>query len=111
MQNFFIEDFFQLPPVSLTLSCEYLREFLKNRIIRGLGELIHVEKLKSKISWNCPFKGTPLGCSVHICYHFLNGGKCERFAFHFEPKKTCVFLLFRMEAKLKKYEATRHEMR
>jgi len=24
-------------------------------IIRGLGELIHVENLKSKISWRCPF--------------------------------------------------------
>jgi hypothetical protein len=26
-----------------------------NHIIRGLGKLIHVEKLKSKISWHCPF--------------------------------------------------------
>ncbi len=27
-----------------------------NGVIRGLGKLIHVESLKSKISWHCPFK-------------------------------------------------------
>jgi hypothetical protein len=49
--------------IRCTLSCEYLREFSKkfetpalNGIIRGFGELIFVENLKSKISWHCPFK-------------------------------------------------------
>jgi hypothetical protein len=58
--------------VSLTLvvSCEYHRKFLKKTrncpygIVRGLGELIHVENLKSKISWQCPFKF--LSSNFHI---------------------------------------------
>jgi hypothetical protein len=35
---------------------EKIRNPGPNGIIRGFGELIHVENLKSKISWHCPFK-------------------------------------------------------
>ena len=51
-----IEDFLHLPPVSLTLSCEYLREFSKTFettlvVYSGAwGKLIHEKNQKSKIS-------------------------------------------------------------
>ncbi len=66
-----------LPPVSLipaaicrrccwhwwcTLTCEYLREFLKKfemilMLLSGAwGKVIHEKNLKQKISWHCPFK-------------------------------------------------------
>ncbi len=46
------------------LSCEYLRAFLKKfetapmvwSLSGAWGKLIHVENLKSKIFWHCPFK-------------------------------------------------------
>jgi hypothetical protein len=53
MEIFLIEDFLYLL-VWCTLSCEYLREFLKKfetaLVLQsgGLGKLIHVENLKSK---------------------------------------------------------------
>ncbi len=65
---FLIEDFFHLPPVSLTLvatlSCEYLREFSKKfeTVLMGYsgagGRLIDEKNQKQKILWHCPFKGT-----------------------------------------------------
>ncbi len=51
-----IEDFFNLPPVSTTPSCEYLREFLKKfetalMVYSGVwGKLIHEKNQKLKIS-------------------------------------------------------------
>ncbi len=57
---FMIEDFFHLPPVSLTpvatLSCEYLRDFWKKfeMVLMGYsgagGKLIHKKNQKQKIS-------------------------------------------------------------
>jgi hypothetical protein len=66
MKIFLIEDFFHLPLCQrhrwCTLSCKYLRKFSKKfqtalMVQSGAwGKLIHVENLKSKISWHCPFK-------------------------------------------------------
>jgi hypothetical protein len=59
---FLIEDFSRLPPVSLTLSCEYLREFSKKfeTVLMGYswagGKLIDEKNPKRKISWHCPLK-------------------------------------------------------
>ncbi len=46
-------------------------------IIRGLGKLIHVENLLSKISWHCPFKfvGRHL---TGFCFNCVNLGAKER---------------------------------
>ncbi len=56
-----------------TLGCKYLREFSKKletalrRVYSGAwGKLIHVENLKSKISWHCPFKLLPLVSIIGI---------------------------------------------
>ncbi len=52
-----------------TLSCEHLHEFSKKfktalTVYSGAwGKLIHVENLKSKISWHCPF-------NAHYCGWF-----------------------------------------
>ncbi len=53
-----------------TLSCEYLREFLKKFEMAeevysdAWGNLIHEKNQKSKISWHCPFKVLwPADCS------------------------------------------------
>ncbi len=66
IQTFLIEDCFPFATGVIdtcgapTLSCEYLRKFLKkiwnghNWILRGMGETDWWKKLKSKISWLCP---------------------------------------------------------
>ncbi len=63
-KTFLIKDFLHLPPVSTkpVLHLE-LRIFEKiwngtNGILKGLGETDSWKKLKSKISWHCPFKFT-----------------------------------------------------
>ncbi len=66
LKNSLLEDFFHLPPVSLTPVVHLEprispRIFEKNRngrnaILRCLGKLIHEKNQKSKISWHCPFK-------------------------------------------------------
>jgi hypothetical protein len=54
----------QLIPVANTgVVFEYLRKFSKIRkwplfYFQGLGERWFMKKLKSKISWHCPFKGS-----------------------------------------------------
>jgi hypothetical protein len=68
MKIFLIEDFCHLPPVSMTLVVHLelrispqIFEKIRNGpngITRGGGKLIHVENLKLKISWHCPFKVT-----------------------------------------------------
>ena len=41
----------------------------------------------------------------------LSGGKCERCAFCFQPKKSMFFGYFAWKRNSKKYEATQHEMK
>ncbi len=65
-KTFLIEDFFHLPPVSTTPAMHLEQQISPwiftrirkspNGILGGLGKLIHEKKLKSKISWHCPFK-------------------------------------------------------
>jgi hypothetical protein len=85
MKTFLIGEFFS---IFHALSCEYLREFSKNLkqpkwYNQGAWEkLIHVENLKSKISWHCPFNiglccGFKLifprpGIPAHITLHLVS---------------------------------------
>ncbi len=63
---FLIEDFFHLPPVSLTplanlelrISPRIFKKIRNglNGVLWGWGKLIHEKNQKQKISWHCPFK-------------------------------------------------------
>ncbi len=65
-KNFLIQDFFHLPPVSLTpvenlelqISPRIFEKFRNglNGILWGWGETEHEKNQKQKISWHCPFK-------------------------------------------------------
>ncbi len=54
-----------MPPLSCTLSCEYLCKFSKTFEMalkgysRACGKLLYENNLKSKLSWQCPFNSTP----------------------------------------------------
>ncbi len=64
MKTFLIEDFLHLPPGvnntggapwAANISPNFQNWNGPNGIIRGLGKTYHVENLKLKISWRCPF--------------------------------------------------------
>ncbi len=60
---FLLEDFFHLPPVSLTpvvhleprISPRIFEKIRNGRAGHAWGKLIHEKNQKSKISWHCPF--------------------------------------------------------
>ncbi len=60
-----------------TLSCKYLREFLKKFetallvYSRAWGKLIHEKNQMQKISWHCPFKGT-VSRDFRLLVFFMN---------------------------------------
>ncbi len=76
IKHFLIEDFFLLPPVSLTpvanlelqISPRIFKKLLNgpNGIFRGLGELIHEKNQTQKISWHCPFKDEIVGNGFYL---------------------------------------------
>ncbi len=64
IENFLIDDFYHLPPVSLTpvanlelrISPRILEKIRNGRNSGAGGKLIHEKNQKQKISWHCPFK-------------------------------------------------------
>ncbi len=88
--KFLVEDFFHLPPVTMTpvvhlepqISPRIFENIRNSRILRCLGELIHEKNQKSKISWHCPFKCTFIQ-RLTPCFMFIG---CTMYILAFLPQ-------------------------
>ncbi len=79
IKNFLLEDFFCLPPVSLTpvvhleprISPRFFEKFEMAVMVYSdaWGKLIHEKNQKSKISWHCPFKFHNWLYKVHALWY------------------------------------------